>query len=195
MVEGGENEREGKTVAKMTLVSIQSAPVHPSRTILAIVTVGRATCAAPILDICRLLHTRGHQVEFACLEGWQKLAVPHEFISRTHTVGRDLTPEEDENLYRVLDASGIGTHDARVKMFQGFDILFSWWAETYGNIKRLCQDTRPDFLFVDELADSAMDVARELNIPFAGMAPQAPPWGIDCSYVSGMPGYQYAETT
>lgn len=179
----------------MTLASLASVEVRPSRTILAVCTVGRATCAAPIIEICRILHARGHRIEFACLAGWQKLAAPHDFIARTHIVGRDLTEQEDEHLYRVLDASGIQTHDERVKMFQGFDILFSWWTETYSKIRRLCQDIQPGFLFVDELADSAMDVARELHIPFAGMAPQSPPVGISCCYISGMPGYQIKHLT
>ena len=179
----------------MTLSSIGGADVRPSRLILAVVTVGRYTCAAPILEICRILHDRGHRIELACLEGWQRLTAPHPFVSKTHVVGRDLTVEEDEAVYRLLDESGIRSPKERMKMFQGFNIMFGWWGETYANIKSLCQAQQPDFIFADDLADACVDIASELHIPLATLAPQLNPSICPAPYVPGTPGYQLKHLT
>ncbi len=110
-------------------------------------------------------------------------------------VGRDLTEDEDAELYRLLDASGIKTREQRSDMFKGFGIFGGWWAETYPKIKALCQAEQPDFIFADDLADACLDVARDLDIPLAGMAPQLPPSMLPVSYVPGMPGYQLKHIT
>ncbi|KAK5173463.1 uncharacterized protein LTR77_002144 [Saxophila tyrrhenica] len=80
-------------------------------------------------------------------------------------------------------------------MFKGFGIFGGWWAETYPKIKALCQAEQPDLIFADDLADACVDVARDLDIPLAGMAPQLPPSMLQVPYVPGMPGYQLKHIT
>ncbi|KAK3709510.1 hypothetical protein LTR37_010883 [Vermiconidia calcicola] len=70
-----------------------------------------------------------------------------------------------------------------MKMFQGFNIMFGWWGETYANIKSLCQAQQPDFIFADDLADACVDVASELHIPLATLAPQLNPSICPIPYV------------
>lgn len=116
--------------------------VHPPRRILAVVTVGRYTCAgkprtqienthslrhgtdvvsraAPMIEICRVLHSRGHEIQFAVLKGWERLLTPHSFVSKVHVVGRDLTVAEDDELYRLLDASVLTSAAGRKAMAAG----------------------------------------------------------------------------
>lgn len=52
--------------------------------------------------------------------------------------------------------------------------MMKWWPETFKNVKQVCIDERPDFLLSDLLADSSVDVARELDIPLAMSYPQMP---------------------
>ncbi|KAF2173690.1 glycosyltransferase family 1 protein [Zasmidium cellare ATCC 36951] len=148
------------------------------------------SCSAPILEICRILHSRGHTIHFACLEGWQKLADPYPFISQVHVVGRDLTPEEDRELYQTFEASGIATHKQRVAGFRGLSLFAKWWPEVFRNVRALCEANRPDFVFADGLDDACVDVARELQLPLASMFPQMHPAVAPAAYIPGLPGYQ-----
>lgn len=64
------------------------------------------------------MHTRGHEIQFAVLEGWEKLTAPHQFISKVHLVGRDLTVAEDDELYSLLDSSVVHSATGRKSMFR-----------------------------------------------------------------------------
>ncbi|KAK4498030.1 hypothetical protein PRZ48_010686 [Zasmidium cellare] len=150
---------------------------------------------APILEICRILHSRGHAIHFACLEGWQKLAEPYPFIAKVHIVGRDLTPEEDRELYETFEASGIDTHKQRLAWFQGLSLFAKWYPEVFQNVRALCEANRPDFIFADGLDDACIDVARELRLPAAAMFPQMHPAVAPAPYVPGLPGYQHRHLT
>ncbi|KAL3471496.1 hypothetical protein BJX99DRAFT_237386 [Aspergillus californicus] len=173
----------------MTILTAERAP---PRKILAVVTVGRYTCAAPILEICRILHARGHAIEFACLEGHQGLATPHAFISKIHVVGRNMSVEEDKALYRLFDESVASTARGRKGTFEALAFFHSWWPETYRNLKALVSDpeNRPDFMIADLLADACVDVMHEFNIPIAVHYPQMPIQMVPRKYIPGMPGAQ-----
>lgn len=73
----------------------------------------------PLIEICRALHSRGHEIQFAVLKGWEKLLAPHSFVSKVHSVGRDLTVAEDDELYRLLDASVVSSVAGRRSMAAG----------------------------------------------------------------------------
>ncbi|KAL2834680.1 hypothetical protein BJY01DRAFT_259451 [Aspergillus pseudoustus] len=173
----------------MTILSAERAP---SRKILAVVTVGRYTCAAPILEICRILHTRGHTIEFACLDGHQHLATPHAFVSKIHVVGRNMSVEEDKSLYRLFDESDASTAQGRKGTFRALQFFHSWWPETYRNLKALVSDPehRPDFILADLLADACIDIMNEFHIPLAVHYPQMPIQMAPQKYIPGMPGAQ-----
>ncbi|KAL3440685.1 putative UDP-glucoronosyl and UDP-glucosyl transferase [Aspergillus insuetus] len=173
----------------MTILSAERAP---SRKILAVVTVGRYTCAAPILEICRILHTRGHTIEFACLEGHERLATPHAFVSKIHVVGRNMSVEEDKSLYKLFDESDASTAEGRKGTFRALQFFHSWWPETYQNLKTLVSNPehRPDFILADLLADACIDIMHEFNIPLAVHYPQMPIQMAPQKYIPGMPGAQ-----
>ncbi|EEA25565.1 hypothetical protein TMatcc_006206 [Talaromyces marneffei ATCC 18224] len=173
----------------MTILAAERAP---SRSILAVVTVGRYTCAAPILEICRILHARGHIIEFACLDGHQGLATPHAFVSKIHVVGRNMTVEEDKALYRLFDESDASTAEGRKGTFRALMKFHSWWPETYRNLKALVSNPahRPDFILADLLADSCIDIMNEFRIPLAVHYPQMPIQMVPRKYIPGMPGAQ-----
>ncbi|KAL2831413.1 hypothetical protein BDW59DRAFT_157841 [Aspergillus cavernicola] len=173
-------------------MTILSADKAPPRKILAVVTVGRYTCAAPILEICRILHSRGHTIEFACLDGHQNLAAPHAFVSKIHVVGRNMSVEEDKSLYRLFDESVASTAEGRKGTFRALAFFHSWWPETYRNLKTLVSNPehRPDFIIADLLADACIDIMNELNIPMAVHYPQMPIQMVPQKYIPGMPGAQ-----
>lgn len=137
--------------SKAATQAVRREDVHPARKILAVVTVGRYTCAgkktvekkkriilfrsiydgigadnsfstAPLIEICRVLHGRGHEIQFAVLKGWERILAPHSFISKVHLVGRDLTVAEDDELYRLLDASSATSAEGRKAMVAGISL-------------------------------------------------------------------------
>lgn len=69
-----------------------------------------------------MLHHRGHEIQFAVLKGWEKLLAPHPFVSKVHVVGRDLTIAEDDELYRLLDASSVSSAAGRRSMVEGISL-------------------------------------------------------------------------
>lgn len=72
-----------------------------------------------MIEVCRVLYSRGHEIQFAVLKGWEKLLAPHSFVSKVHVVGRDLTVAEDDELYRLLDASAVTSAAGRKSMAAG----------------------------------------------------------------------------
>lgn len=127
-----------------------------------------------MLEIGKILHARGHTIDFATLEGGQKAVNRFSYVENVHFLGRNLTPEEDENMY--VRASGYrpgtvaGSRDAvYFKIFLG-----GFWRETYPNLKRLVSQIHYDFMISDHLCDATKDISIEDNIPLALVWPQAP---------------------
>lgn len=67
------------------------------------------------------------------LKGWEKLLAPHSFVSKVHTVARDLTVAEDDELYRLLDASNVSTAAGRRSMVAGISTSKSKQERTKGS--------------------------------------------------------------
>ena len=151
--------------------------------------------AAPILEICRILHLRGHTIEFACLDGYQSLGTSCPFVSKVHVVGRNITVEEDAALYRMWDEADLATAKGRKDAVTGLAFFESFWTETYKNLHTLTAQSRPDFILADLLAVAAVDMKNEYNIPLAVHYPQMPVQMAPSSYIPGLPGLQKKHLT
>lgn len=152
-----------------------------------------AIVLATILEICRILHEKGHTIQFACLEGQQKLVASYDFISKIHVVGRAVTPEDDAEIHKLRGISDLETSQGRSNQMAAFRRMMSWWPETYVNLKDLCTRERPDFIFSEALCDASVDVASQLQIPIAMNYPQIP--SIPESYIPGMAGFPLKHLT
>ncbi|KAA8905056.1 putative UDP-glucoronosyl and UDP-glucosyl transferase family protein [Sphaerosporella brunnea] len=162
--------------------------VHPQRKILVIVTVGGSTNSAPILEICKILHSRGHSIEFATLAERENLVKPYPFVSAIHTVGRPITKAEEEEFY--LRACRWSFSNGQADMMKTKKFFDSFWTSTYHGLKRVVAETRPDFIFADYQVDAARDVMAECNLPLATMWPQMPWRMLPQPWIPGEPGMQ-----
>jgi hypothetical protein len=142
-----------------------------------------------MLEVCTLLHRRGHTIEFATLAGREGYASSYPFVSATHIVGRAITAEEEEALYiRFCDWSWSGR--GLRQWIEGKKFFDAFWTETYINLKRVIETTRPDFLFADFHVDAARDMQREYKLPLATMWPQWPYFMCPVPYIPGRVGLE-----
>ena len=145
---------------------------------------------APILEICEILASRGHVIEFATLEGRQALVHPYPFISAVHIVGRAITPAEDDELYLRYSRWDNTTQHGRRDFIKGKKFFDSFWPETYRGLKHIVNTNRPDFIFADYQVEAAKDIAFEHCIPLANMWPQMPWLLVPQKWIPGEPGTQ-----
>ena len=111
-------------------------------------------------------------------------------MSKVHIVGRAITAEEDEQLYLRLGRWNNKTFAGRRDYIQCKRFYDSFWPETYRELKKVVQATRPDFIFTDYQVDASGDVAQELCIPYAAMWPQMPWLLAPQPWIPGLPGTQ-----
>ncbi|KAB5584993.1 UDP-glucosyl transferase family protein [Coniochaeta sp. 2T2.1] len=161
----------------------------PPRKILVVVTAGGSTNSAPMFEVCRILHQRGHTIEFATLSAREAYAEPYPFVSAIHVVGRAIKPDEEEALYvRFCEWSWSGK--GLRQMIKGKKFFDSLWTETYTNLKSVIEATRPDFLFGDFHVDAARDMQREYRLPLATMWPMWPYFMCPAPYIPGRQGLE-----
>ncbi|KAG7131476.1 UDP-glucuronosyltransferase 2B13 like protein [Verticillium longisporum] len=92
----------------------------PKAKVLVVVTVGGSTNSAPMLEVCAILATRGHTIEFATLEGRQKFANPYPFVSAVHVVGPAISAADEEVHYRRFSKWDWDTAAAAVDVASDF---------------------------------------------------------------------------
>ncbi|KAJ4129012.1 hypothetical protein NW768_007541 [Fusarium equiseti] len=170
------------------------APSNPPRKILMVVTVGGYTHAAPVLELGKVLASRGHTVDFATLEGQESWTKGFEYISQLHLMGAGPSHDDLEAHYlrmREWDASKgfAGVMDSKY-------LFDSYWTQTYQHLKRIVDDpaTRPDMMIADFFVDAVKDILYQNNIPMAMVYPQMPALMCPCSYIPGQPGFQIEGT-
>ncbi|KAB5536495.1 major facilitator superfamily domain-containing protein [Coniochaeta sp. 2T2.1] len=118
----------------------------PPRRILALVTTGGFTHAAPVLEICRVLASRGHTIEFTTCAGQEGWVAEYPFVSRVHSFAEGPSEAECEAHYRRMMA-----HDPAKGIGPVMKSKYLWdacWPDVYTRLKGLCGDktTRPDFI-------------------------------------------------
>ncbi|KAH7002224.1 hypothetical protein EDB80DRAFT_720190 [Ilyonectria destructans] len=169
------------------------SPDTPKRTILALVTSGGFTHAAPVLDICRVLADRGHTIQFATHDGQEVWTKNYGFIKTVYNLGPGPTEEQfREHWERMVD---LKVEDAlgSFRMWKSKYLWDSFWPATYKRMKELCIDpkTRPDFILADFFAEAlTKDMMLELDIPIALVWPQMPYLLAPAPYIPGQPGFQ-----
>ncbi|KAL4738983.1 UDP-glucoronosyl and UDP-glucosyl transferase [Aspergillus similis] len=175
---------------------MSQSQVHPSRRILLVVTTGGFTHAAPVLAIGRVLAERGHQIEFATLEGqesWVK-ADEYGFVNKLHLFGPGPTPEQLDGHYRRMQAWDISKG---IGQAMGSKYLWdSFWPQTYHHLKKIMDDpaTRPDMIVADFFVEAANDIHYEYKLPIAIVCPNMPAFQLPCPYIPGYPGFQLPGT-
>ncbi|KAF3797970.1 putative UDP-glucose flavonoid 3-O-glucosyltransferase 3 [Colletotrichum gloeosporioides] len=186
-------------------LSKDNSPLLPARKVLVVVTAGGSTNSgtpngylifsrlicfvftAPMFEVCKYLHERGHTIEFATFAGREGYTNPYPFISDVHVVGRAITPEEEDKLYILLSEwswSGNGLRN----WIEGKKFFDAFWSETYERLKLVIETTRSDFLFADFHVDAARDMQREYNLPLATMWPQWSYFMCPVPYIPGRVG-------
>ncbi|MCJ1317713.1 hypothetical protein MMC15_003039 [Xylographa vitiligo] len=163
---------------------------RPKRKFLLVVTAAGETNAAPVLEIGRILAARGHTVEFGTLRGREYWATKHDFVSKIHILGPEITAEEDEVQYFNVNKWSLKGDFSAVVQCRKF--LEESWPNVYAALKILVTDpnTRPDFILADYLVDAARDMSFEYDIPIATHWPQMPTLMCPCPYIPGHAGLQ-----
>ncbi|KAH9897329.1 putative UDP-glucoronosyl and UDP-glucosyl transferase [Xylariomycetidae sp. FL2044] len=167
------------------------APSGPPRRILALVTTGGFTHAAPVLEICRVLASRGHTIEFATCAGQERWVDEFPFVRRVHSLAEGPSEADYEAHYRRMlmhdPSRGIGP------VMQSKYLWDACWPDVYARLKKLCLDesTRPDFIIADFFIDAAaLDMQVEFGVPCAVVYPQMPFLMAPVPYIPGQPGFQ-----
>ena len=145
----------------------------------------------PVLEICKILHQRGHEIEFACLENQKKgLEESYPWLSKVYVVGRSITHAEDEDVYRLWDDADLSTAKGRGDVITGFKFFSSFWPETYSRLNDLISKSRPDFIISEVFTEACIDMMNEWNIPIAVYYAQLPVHMAPAKYLPGLPGLQ-----
>ncbi|KAF4443747.1 UDP-glucosyl transferase family protein [Fusarium austroafricanum] len=162
----------------------------PKAKILVVVTVGGSTNSAPILEICSVLSTRGHIIDFATLSGREKLVDNYPFVQTVHVVGPAISPEQDEEHYVLFSRWNWNTAAGKRDIVKGKMAFDAFWPSTYRGLKEVITTTKPDFIFSDFHVEAALDVCNEFRLPHAVMWPQMPWLMMPQKYIPGQPGMQ-----
>ncbi|KAH7143725.1 putative UDP-glucoronosyl and UDP-glucosyl transferase [Dactylonectria macrodidyma] len=165
----------------------------PKRTILALVTSGGFTHAAPVLDICRVLADRGHTIQFATHDGQEIWTKNYGFIKAVYNLGPGPTEEQFRDHWERMVDLKVEEALGSSRMWKSKYLWDSFWPATYKLMKGTCLDpkTRPDFIIADFFAEAlTRDMMLELGVPIAIVWPQMPYLLAPASYIPGQPGFQ-----
>ncbi|MCJ1368182.1 hypothetical protein MMC16_007323 [Acarospora aff. strigata] len=163
------------------------------RKILVVVTAGGKTNAAPLLEIAKILNSRGHIIEFGTLQGQEQWVKDCPFVSRVHILGPGVPPEVEEASYLQMTSwRAPSLKDDWAPIFDTRKFLESSWEFVYPSLSALMKDpsSRPDFILSDYLVDAVRDMAVEHDIPICMHWPQMPTNMLPASYIPGVPGLQ-----
>lgn len=143
-----------------------------------------------------MLAERGHQVEFATLDGQEHWTKDYPFIAETHLLGPGPTIEQTDAHY--LRCRDWDMSKGLAKVMDSKYMFDSFWPQTYRGLKEIIDnpETRPDFVIADVFVDAVKDLHVEYNeFPIAIVAPTMPALMMPCSYIPGEPGFQIEGTT
>ncbi|KAL8717588.1 MAG: hypothetical protein Q9225_005177 [Loekoesia sp. 1 TL-2023] len=158
--------------------------------ILVVATAGGWTNAAPILEISKILASRGYIIDFGTLQGQEYFAKPYEFVSRVHTLGPGIPVDVEEREYLRMTEWDIAEGFGPVMQTKQF--LDSSWPYVHSSLSAIVADPsrRPDFILADYLVDAVRDMQIEHDLPIAMHWPQMPFMALPASYIPGHAGLQ-----
>lgn len=143
-----------------------------------------------MLELGRVLAQRGHRIEFATHRGQEKWVQPeyYRFVSRVHTMGEPMTPEQEEAHYLALQHS-----DPR-RDYRGFFrpklTVDAFWTSDFAFLKRIVVVSKPAVIVADFFVNAARDIQYQTGIPVAMVWPQMPYGHGKVPYIPGVPGFQ-----
>ncbi|KAH8908529.1 UDP-glucosyl transferase family protein [Coniochaeta sp. PMI_546] len=158
--------------------------------VLLVAGTGGFTHAAPVLELGRILAGRGHRIEFATHKGQEKWVAPdyYSFVSRIHTMGEAMTPEQEATHYQDMQQS-----DPRRDYWGYFRpklTVDAFWTSDFAYLKDIVAASRPDMIVADFFVDAVRDIQRLTGIPVAMVWPQMPYGLAKVPYIPGVPGFQ-----
>ncbi|KAI1100339.1 glycosyltransferase family 1 protein [Jackrogersella minutella] len=169
-----------------------SLHTSPNKKILVVVTAGGYTNAAPVLEIARIMATRGFTIEFGTFAGRESWLHDCPFISRLHILGPSVPPDVEEANYLRMSDWMTNNKQNWSAIMHTKKFLESSWPAAYNNLSDLMRDpeTRPDFILADYWVDAARDMNAEFGLPIAMHWPQMPTAMLPAPYIPGTPGLQ-----
>ncbi|KAM5442232.1 hypothetical protein MferCBS31731_002606 [Microsporum ferrugineum] len=179
---------DGEVITTTSLKMSYAVDTHPPRKILVVVTVGGSTNSAPMLEICAILSSRGHTIEFATLEGRENLVALYPFVSTIHIIGRPLTQSYLDEFYSLMQVWD--NVSGKKKIIQMKRMNEEFWVETYDGLQEVVRKTNPDVIFADYQVEAARDVAPANCLPLVMLWPQMPWMLAPQSWIPGQPGTQ-----
>lgn len=111
-------------------------------------------------------------------------------MTAIHIVGPAITPEQDEEHYRIFSRWNWNTAAGKRDIVTGKMAFDAFWPATYRGLKQVLKTSRPDFIFSDFHVETALDIALEYRLPHAVMWPQMPWLMMPQKYIPGQPGMQ-----
>ncbi|KAI1770466.1 UDP-glucosyl transferase family protein [Hypoxylon cercidicola] len=175
----------------LTLDDSQGSRTGTDTAILLVVGTGGFTHAAPVLELGRILSTRGHRIALATHKGQEKWVegASYSFLSGVYTMGPPMDPQIESEHYLQMQKSDI-RKDYRDYFRPKFNVD-AFWASDYSFLKEICRVCRPDMIVADFFVDSAVrDIQHQTGIPIATLWPQMPYAMMGASYIPGIPGFQ-----
>ncbi|KAK4663424.1 hypothetical protein QC763_608230 [Podospora pseudopauciseta] len=162
-------------------------------TILLVTGTGGFTHAAPVLELGRLLASRGHTIHFAThktQEKWILTNPSYAFISPAHIypMGDPLTPEQEEAHYLALQNT-----DIRVDYKSYFAPKYTvdaFWTSDYTHLLRITKAISPDAIVTDFFVEATRDMQKQFGVPVAMVWPQMPYGMVSAGHIPGIPGFQ-----
>jgi UDP:flavonoid glycosyltransferase YjiC (YdhE family) len=145
-----------------------------------------------VLEIARILASRGYTVDFATLSGREQWVKDRPSISEFHVIGPSVPAAVEEASYIRMSSWTTDLMSNWGAIFDTRIFLESSWPDAYRGLSKLVENpaTRPDFILADYWVDAARDVSYEHGIPLAMHWPQMPTAMLPAPYIPGTPGLQ-----
>jgi UDP:flavonoid glycosyltransferase YjiC (YdhE family) len=138
----------------------------------------------------RILAKSGHRIELATHKGQEKWVQPeyYRFVSRVHTMGEAMTPEQEEAHY--LDIQQTDPRRDYWGYFRPKHRVDAFWTSDFAFLNDIVATVKPDVIVADFFVNAARDIQYQTGIPVAMVWPQMPYGHGKVPYIPGVPGLQ-----
>jgi hypothetical protein len=105
-----------------------------------------------MLEVARILHSRGHTIELATLAGNEGWAAECSFVARTYKLGPGVPEDVEEREYLAMSAWENSRYTTDYSaMFRSRRFMAHSWPDVYKSLCIIVEDekTRPDLLLAD----------------------------------------------
>ena len=105
-----------------------------------------------MLEVARILYSRGHTIELATLAGNEGWAAECDFVAKTYTLGPGVPEDVEEREYLAMSAWENSRYTTDYSaMFRSRRFMAQSWPDVYKSLCVIVEDenTRPDLLLAD----------------------------------------------